>query len=53
MHSNVQNSDEEDEKSVKEHNKRKASDEIFDVVESLLTEVVNKSDKEITTKEIV
>ena len=53
MHSNVQNSDEEDEKSVKEHNKRRESDEIFDVVESLLTEVVNKSDKEITTKEIV
>ena len=53
MHSNVQNSDEEDEKSVKEHNKRKVSDEIFDVVESLLTEVVNKSDKEIKTEDIV
>ena len=43
MQLNLQNTDEEDEKSVKEQNKRESSDEMFDSVESLLTGEMKKA----------
>ena len=53
MHLSAQSAYEEQETPIKEQNKRKASEDICDVVESLLTEVVNISDKGFTTEEIV
>ena len=53
MHLEVQNSNEKQQNSGKEKNKRKATEDVVDVVESLLTEVVNKDKNESILEEIV
>ena len=53
MHLEVQNGDEKQQNSGKEHNKRKATEDVVDVVESLLAEVVNKDKKERMSEEIL
>ena len=53
MHLEVQNSNEKQQNSGKEQNKRKATEDVVDVVESLLTEVVNKDKNESILEEIV
>ena len=53
MHLDIQNKDDQKEDMRTDQKKRKITDEVFDVVESLLAEVIDKSENEVTTEEIV